>query len=152
MSPDQELRYLILAAQREGSRMLAASLRRCGLTAAQAEVLQVLARFAPVRLRDLGDLLICENGSPSRLVKGLVDRGYVTRSVSKEDGRELVLELSGEGVEALQRLAGADDALVRHINERLSSAEIEDMAENLRKLLLGTQPGRALEKRRQALE
>ena len=38
----EELRYLILAAQREGARALAELLRPAGLTAAQAEVLAVL--------------------------------------------------------------------------------------------------------------
>ena len=61
-----EIRLLILAAQRHGSRMLAGHLRRQSMTAAQLEVLQVLAGHAPLTLAELGRLLVCESGSPSR--------------------------------------------------------------------------------------
>jgi len=37
VDPSEELRYLILAAQREGDRALSAALRPYGLTTAQAE-------------------------------------------------------------------------------------------------------------------
>lgn len=39
----EELRYLILAIQREGNRLLAAELRPLGVTPSQAEVLRVLS-------------------------------------------------------------------------------------------------------------
>ena len=42
-----ELRYLILAAQREGSRRLGEALRHLDLTPAQAEVLDVLGAASP---------------------------------------------------------------------------------------------------------
>src|SRR5689334_9636120 len=59
----RELRYLILAAQREGSRRLAAALRELDLTPAQAEVLDVLTGREPITLAALGRLLVCEAGS-----------------------------------------------------------------------------------------
>ncbi|GHO54498.1 hypothetical protein KSB_29730 [Ktedonobacter robiniae] len=42
MQPAEELRYLILAAQREGERILTEVLRPLDLTPSQAEVLHVL--------------------------------------------------------------------------------------------------------------
>ena len=42
MRPVEELRFLILAAQREGNRMLSHALRPLGITPAQAEVLRLL--------------------------------------------------------------------------------------------------------------
>ena len=72
MQPIEELRYLILAAQREGNRLFADVLRPLHLTPSQAEVLRVLQDHEPLSLIALGDLLVCETGSPSRLVQGLV--------------------------------------------------------------------------------
>ena len=46
MSPVEELRYLILAVQREGNRRLAQALRPHGVTPAQAEVLRLLQERA----------------------------------------------------------------------------------------------------------
>src|SRR5215813_1799230 len=74
-----EIRHLILAAQRHGSRIIAGYLRAASLTPAQAEVLQVLASHEPLTLVELGRLMISETGSPSRLVDTLVTRGLVAR-------------------------------------------------------------------------
>ena len=48
MTPVEELRYLILALQREGNRLLAAGLRGLELTPSQAETLRVLADHQPL--------------------------------------------------------------------------------------------------------
>ena len=65
---DVELRYLVLAAQREGNRKLSRDLDAIGLTPAQAEVLLVLAEREPLTLVELGRCIVCETGSPSRIV------------------------------------------------------------------------------------
>src|SRR3954451_20095746 len=78
MKVDEELRYLVLAIQREGNRLLAAELRPLGITPSQAEVLRVLRDHGPLTLNALGGLLVCETGnSPSRLVDCLVAQGLV---------------------------------------------------------------------------
>src|SRR3954465_9574469 len=60
MNEIEELRYLVLGAQREGARVLADLLRPAGLTAAQAEVLAVLRDAGrPLTLREIGDRLVC---------------------------------------------------------------------------------------------
>ena len=68
METIEELRYLVLGAQREGARSLAELLQPAGLTAAQAEVIAVLRDAdRPLTVREVGDRLVCEGGSPSRL-------------------------------------------------------------------------------------
>jgi MarR family transcriptional regulator, organic hydroperoxide resistance regulator len=145
-APLTELRYLILAAQRHGSRMLADRLREVELTPPQAEVLDVLATRAPLTLAELGRLLVCENGSPSRLVESLVRRGLVRREPGREDRRVVSLSLTPEGTQAL---AGAsDDAVLRDfVTSRLTSADVTELTGLLRKLLSGTPGGHALEAR-----
>src|SRR5262245_41840403 len=99
MQPIEELRYLILAAQREGHRLLAEPLRPLGLTPSQAEVLHVLEDHEPLSLIALGDLLVSETGSPSRLVQGLVEDGLVERLPSAADKRMVTLTLTDRGKE-----------------------------------------------------
>src|SRR3954453_7559212 len=99
MPPIEELRYLILAAQREGNRLLAEALRPLRLTPSQAEVLRVLQEHEPLSLIALGDLLVCETGSPSRLVQGLVENGLVERIPSSTDKRMVTLTLTNLGRE-----------------------------------------------------
>lgn len=97
MQPIEEVRYLILAAQREGSRLMAEALRPLHLTPAQAEALRVLDEHAPLSLIALGDLLVCETGSPSRLVQGMVEAGLVERVPSSSDKRMVTLSLTSQG-------------------------------------------------------
>src|SRR5262249_35812529 len=102
MTPAQELHFLILAAQRTGGRMTAGVLKPLGLTPAQAEVLQVLGEFGPMSPNPLGGLLICETGSPSRLVGSLVGKGLVARACAEADRRAVELSLTPKGAEALE--------------------------------------------------
>ena len=85
MEPIEELRFLVLAAEREGSRFFAEALRPWHLTPPQAEVLRVLQDHEPLSLIALGDLLVSETGSPSRLVNGLVEAGLAKR-LERSDG------------------------------------------------------------------
>ena len=114
MRPEEELRFLILGAQREGSRALTAQLSPLGLTPSQAEVVRCLADHGPMSLRDLGGLLVCESGSPSRLVDALVGREIVARREDPADRRQVTLELT--------RVGRALDGKVRKVEERLYSA------------------------------
>jgi len=93
MNSIEELRYLILAAQREGDRLLSVSLEPLGLTTSQAEVLRVLHDYAPLSLIELGERLVCETGSPSRLVNMLVEKCLVERKVSELDRRRVNVSL-----------------------------------------------------------
>ncbi|QUD86933.1 MarR family winged helix-turn-helix transcriptional regulator [Phenylobacterium montanum] len=148
MTPTQELRYLILAAERTGGRMLAAGLKHLGLTPSQAEVLQVLSESGPVSLSTLGGMLVCESGSPSRLVAGLVARGLVAREAAAEDARIACLSLSQEGRALVRQLKGLDDELTGKIAASLTPKQVEAMVAGMRKLLGHTPLGQAVARRR----
>src|SRR5499425_1477081 len=108
MQPIEELRYLILAAQREGNRLFAEALRPLRLTPSQAEVLRVLQDREPLSLIALGDLLVCETGSPSRLVQGLVEDDLVERLPSATDKRMVTLTLSNLGREMAAKVGALE--------------------------------------------
>jgi DNA-binding MarR family transcriptional regulator len=97
MDSIEELRYLVLGAQREGNRILSDLLRPLGLSPSQAEVLSVLLNVGPLSLGEVGGRLVCESGSPSRLVDGLVATELVERIPSTDDRRRVVLSLTKEG-------------------------------------------------------
>jgi DNA-binding MarR family transcriptional regulator len=97
MDPGEELRYLVLGAQREGNRIVADLLRPLGLTPSQAEVLRVLLHSGRMSLIDVGSRLVCESGSPSRLVDGMVSSGLIERIQATDDRRRIELSLTEEG-------------------------------------------------------
>ncbi|MGW5142839.1 MarR family winged helix-turn-helix transcriptional regulator [Nocardia beijingensis] len=118
MRPAEELRYLVLAVQREGNRMLAAELRPLGLTPSQAEVLRVLADHQPLTLAGLGELLVCETGgSPSRLVDRLVAMDLIERESATDDRRRITLSLTPAGEQLSARVAEVEERLYRTIDE-----------------------------------
>jgi MarR family transcriptional regulator, organic hydroperoxide resistance regulator len=132
----EELRYLVLAAQRDGNRLLAALLRPLALTPAQAEVLAVLDRAdRPLTVREVGDLLVCEPGSPSRLVSSLARAGHVARRPHPEDGRASALELTDKGRAAADQVRNVEDRFHDELRARMpAQREIDATVRTLRRI------------------
>jgi MarR family transcriptional regulator, organic hydroperoxide resistance regulator len=126
VDPIEELRFLILAIQRDGQRLFAAELRPLGITPSQAEVLRVLADHQPLTLQGLGELLVCETGtSPSRLVDRLVDAGAVRREVDPSDRRQVTLHLTENGQHLANEVAEAEHRLHHQIALLVNDAPLE---------------------------
>lgn len=148
MSPVEELRFQILGAQREGNRVFASLLADLGLTPSQAEVLRNLWEAAPLTLNALGQRLVCETGSPSRLVSSMVDRQLVERSESEADRRQVVLTLTDRGAALAHSVREAELCLHDWLAARLGDKAIEEMNSALRTLLEGTSAGQAIGQRK----
>lgn len=147
MEPIEELRYLVLAAQREGNRMLAEGLQSARLTPPQAEALRVLEDFEPLALIELGSLLVCEQGSPSRLVAGLIAAGYVASASAPDDRRKVVLTLTPQGREAAQRVHVTEAMLHGALGRVISDQQVRELLPLFRRLVAGRPAGDALARR-----
>lgn len=149
MKVAEELRYLILAIQREGNRLLAAELRPLGVTPSQAEVLRVLRDHGPLTLSALGGLLVCETGnSPSRLVDRLVAQGLVLRDTDPDDRRYLALSLTTEGKALSKRIVAAEEKLHDAIDQLVAGQPVAETVTTLRALAGAFPAGEALARRR----
>jgi len=147
MNKAEELRYLFLAVQREGNRQLVEVLRPLGLTPAQAEVLQVVEQYQPLTLIELGERLVCETGSPSRLVNSMVAAGWLVKSPSPTDGRAVNLSL-GERAEAIMpELNRIEAAYNEGVGQLVDGATMDMALDLLWKLADGTASGEALKRR-----
>jgi len=141
---DSELRYLLLAAQREGARQMTGQLRPFNLTPAQAEILLVLADRAPLTLAEVGRLIVCESGSPSRIVDTLTKRSLIDREPGQVDRRVIYLRLTPLGQELIPVLRTIDTQTDAMIMDCLSTEEQAVMTRGLRRILNGTPSGIAL--------
>jgi DNA-binding MarR family transcriptional regulator len=149
MEKAEEIRYLFLAVQREGNRFFAERLSRLALTPAQAEVLRVLQDHQPLSLLGLGELLVCESRSPSRLVNGLVEMGLVERTTSPVDRRMVTLTLTEPGLDQaiqVQAIEAEMDAVIIGILETATTL-VPEMMELLWKFVTGRPAGEALARR-----
>jgi len=150
MSPAEELRYLILAIQREGNRVFAAQLRPLGVTPSQAEILRVLAEYQPLTLNGLGELLVCETGdNPSRLVDRLVKAGIVSRQIDPVDRRHVALTLTPAGKRLARRTAAVEDDLHQWIDTHVAGQPLEQTITLLRAFAGALPAGQALARRRE---
>jgi MarR family transcriptional regulator, organic hydroperoxide resistance regulator len=148
VSQAEELRYLVLAAQREGNRLLAARLRPLGLTPAQAEVLSLLNERKVLTLSGLGELLVCESGTnPSRLVDRLVTQGLVERTRSATDGREVLLQLTNTGRRAAAQTAAIERELHASLEALATRHDLDATLALLRDFIGDLPSGQALARR-----
>ncbi|MEV1131255.1 MarR family transcriptional regulator [Agromyces sp. NPDC049794] len=144
----EELRYLILAIQRDGNRLLANELRPLDLTPSQAEVIRVLADRQPLTLVGLGELLVCETGTnPSRLVDRLVGAGLVSREPDPHDRRHVALTLTDRGTAAAARIAEAESRLYETIDDLTDGTPVPETLATLRALASRFPAGQALARR-----
>ena len=153
MRTAEQVRYLILAAQREGNRQLMALLSEIDLTPAQSEALRIIADHGPLALKELGDMLVCDSGtSPSRIVDRLVAAGLVNRVAGEHDRRQIRLTVTAEGGDRATRVRGIEDRLYEAIDGALSADDTQTLIRILRVLTGGSPARAALEKRLDAEE
>lgn len=142
------IRYLVLAAQREGNRRLTHELRTMGLTPSQSEVLRILGDHAPLSLTGLGELLVCESGkNPSRLVDRLVGAGLIKRASAHHDRRHVALTLTGAGRAAEAAVRDVEERLYTHMDAATTDLDMRPVIEALRLLSAGQLTGNAVRNR-----
>jgi MarR family transcriptional regulator, organic hydroperoxide resistance regulator len=142
------LRYLVLAAQREGNRRLTRELRGIGLTPAQSEVLRLLGDHAPLSLTGLGGLLVSESGTnPSKLVDRLVGAGLIDRAVNDDDRRHVSLTLTAAGLAAEAAVCDVEERLYADVDAAIAELDLRPVFDVLRLLSAGELAGAALQNR-----
>ncbi len=147
MRPGEELRYLVLAAQREGNRLLAAQLKPLGLTPAWAEAITVLADREPLTIRELGLLLVCEGDHPSRLVSRMVGAGLLTSKPSPDDVRARRLTLTPAARKLLPAVRQIEENLHTAIEQRFPASKLQACRAVLGGFVEGMPAGEALSRR-----
>jgi DNA-binding MarR family transcriptional regulator len=133
----EKFRYLILAVQRNGNRLLNEVLKEVGVTASQAEVIRVLEMKQPLSLKELGQLLICETGSPSRLVDRMIRDGHVERMTHPDDSRFVLLQLTKKGQEAAEKVKYVEEQFYHQIQNMVSETELSEINPILERFLRG---------------
>lgn len=148
MRPEEEFRYLILGAQREGNRIFAEALRVHNITPSQAEVITLLNDHGSLSLFELGQRLICEGGSPSRLVDGLVKAGLVDRKTVSEDRRRVELSLTRTGKTKAVKVIKAEEAIYKVIRTQIPANQILTLNRVLYGFIANRSSGDAMELRK----
>ena len=148
MDNGTRFRYIFRSAEKEAMKKFGATLSSLNVTPNQSEVLLVLYENEPVSLKELGELLICEQKSPSRLVQGLVEKGLIYKGTSQSDARYSVLYLTKEGKEIVPKIIEQekefDKELARFLEKNIG---LEQMMSVLKEYLRGTSSEKKLKMR-----
>ncbi len=144
----EQIRYLVLAVQREGNRQLTSGLKPLGVTPAQSEVLRILGEHAPMTLTALGRMLVCESGSnPSRLVDKLVDARLVNRVADDQDRRQVSLTLTAHGRSRERAVNVIENVVYSELESTFDRVDVDGLIGYLELLVHGRSAGRALAER-----
>ena len=95
----------------------------------------MLAEAPGISLAGLGARLVCEAGSPSRLVDALVRQGLVHRDADPRSRRSVVLRLTAEGSRRVADVRAAEAAVHDAIGGALDEPQLRAAVGALRLLL-----------------
>lgn len=142
------LRYLINSVQKEGQKKYAELLSPLDITPNQSEVLQILAKNEPLSLKELGNLLICESKSPSRLVQRLVENNLIYKSQSIEDNRKSVLHLTSKGRQLIPAINEKERLFnAYNINSLSDQIDTNTLIDILKHQIQGTESEQKIDRR-----
>jgi DNA-binding MarR family transcriptional regulator len=101
------------------------------LSPSQAHALQLLRQHDQLALHQLADHLRLDKSTVSRLVTGLVDRGWVERSVNPHNRRETLLRLTDSGHATAEAVHRSAATRYQTIWRRLTLAQRAQLLESL---------------------
>ncbi|WP_219836946.1 MarR family winged helix-turn-helix transcriptional regulator [Paenibacillus sp. R14(2021)] len=105
------------------------------LTASQAEVIRVLEQRQPLSLKELGGLLVCESGSPSRLIDRMAEEALLEKVVNPSDARYLLLQLTEKGIEKAEHIKDFESKMYQDLEQLITPSELAMVTDTLEKLI-----------------
>ncbi len=103
------------------------------LTYTQYITMMVLWEYGEMNVKELGQRLYLDSGTLTPLLKKLEKKGYITRTRSEQDERNLTVAPSEEGMRLREKAAGIPEAVGSCVD--LDPEEIDTLYKLLYKLL-----------------
>ncbi len=103
---ENQLCFPLYACSKEVIKRYKPMLDKLDLTYTQYITMMVLWEYRELNVKELGEKIYLDSGTLTPLLKKLESKGYIKRSRSKEDERNLLISITDEGMslreEALQ--------------------------------------------------
>jgi DNA-binding MarR family transcriptional regulator len=106
-----------------------------GIGSTQAKLLRAVRERRAMSQADLARATGTDPALTGRALRTLLDRGWVRRRRSRDDGRAFSLELTAEGEALFARVEAARDALVARLDAALDESDVAAFDRIVRKLL-----------------
>ena len=95
---DKQLCFPLYACSKEITRRYKPFLSKLDLTYTQYITMMVLWEFRELSVKELGDKLFLDSGTLTPLLKKLESKGYLTRTRSVKDERNLIIKVTDKGM------------------------------------------------------
>lgn len=125
--------FPLYACSKEIIRRYKPYLDKADLTYTQYIAMMALWENESMNVRELGSCLFLDSGTLTPVLKKLENKGYISRSRSKEDERNLVVKLTDEGWKLREKLLDIPSAMSDCVD--LKPQEAEDLYRLLYKVL-----------------
>lgn len=104
------------------------------LTIAEANAIYAIGPDKPKTMKQIAERLGVAVSTPTRTIDRLLEKGFVNRTVGKEDRRQLLIELTPKGKEFVQDVDEANLEITKKMLKGLSDEEIETFKKILSKI------------------
>ena len=122
----------MLRAAREVVALVEQAAAAAGLTAAEVDVLGVVAERAPCPVGAIADEAGLRPSTLTSVLDRLAARGWITRALSPDDRRSFVVDLTPQGRRAARQLQSRLAALERAVRREVPRADLETLAKSAR--------------------
>jgi DNA-binding MarR family transcriptional regulator len=135
MKFDESISYLLARVSVAHRKMLEKTAARIGLHGGQIFVLMELWKKDGLRQVDLAGRLDVAPPTVNKILGGLLEGDFVTRSKYEDDARSTRIFLTPKGVEAQAQLEAEWDVLEEHTTVNLTDTEVLVLKQLLARLL-----------------
>ena len=115
-------------------RLLGESVRRCGLTHAQFDIIATLGNTAGMTYKELGDKTLITKGTLTGVIERLEQKGLVVRTRCLDDKRSFHVRLTDAGGNLFAEVFPVVVEQGRQLFASYSDADFDEMDHTLRKL------------------
>lgn len=104
------------------------------LTIAEANAIYAIGPDGPKTMKEIAQALGVAVSTPTRIIDRLLEKGFVNRSVGKEDRRKLLIELTPQGKKLVNDINNESLEVTKKMLKGLSPEEIETFTRILLKI------------------
>ena len=125
MKLSNQLCFPLYAAARNVTGLYTPYLKELGLTYTQYIAMMALWENECMNVRELGRCIFLDSGTLTPMLKKLENKGFISRSRSKEDERNLVVKVTDEGWKLRERLLYIPAAMSSCVDlDRMEAADL----------------------------
>ena len=122
-----------------------AVLQDFGFGRAHHRVMHFVHRYPGLKVADLLDVLRITKQSLGRVLKQLVDEGYIVQKAGDADKRQRLLFATAKGEALVAKLAGLQTDRINNALKGLSAADVETVRRFLREMIDMREPDKVLQ-------